>query len=167
MVIGEVIPVHVNTTRPELEEGLSESLNTSLINQPMSETAVKEIQMNEFLDETAAKEIQMNESLDETAAKEILIPHLNGLTIVGAIPGHSIVIFLYCKTTDNMVTFTQLFNSGELKTKLENILNRLLARIEPKSTERLEARLRLDDEDILEIEEITGIEGRYSFSLRT
>lgn len=122
--------------------------------------------MRKSIDETAAKEIQTIEAMDETAVKDIQIPHINGLRVVGATPGHSIVILVYCKTTDNLVTFTQVFNSGELQTKLENILNRLFARIEPKSTEILKSSIRLDDEDILEIEDITGIEGQFPFSFR-
>src|SRR6218665_3303397 len=136
MVVGEVIPVHVNTTRPDLDKHIAESINVTLVNESMDETAVKEIQMP------------------------------NGLHIVGSTYGRSIVIFIYCKTIDNVVTFTQVFNSGELQAKLEDILNRLFARIEPKSTQRLKSSIRLDDADILEIEEITGIEGRYLFSLR-
>lgn len=149
--VGEVIPVHLNTTRPDLDEPISESINTAV--------------MNESMDETAAMEIEINESMDETVAKEIHLPQLNGIRIVGATPGHSIVVLIYCKTIDNMVTFTRLFNSGELHTKLEKLLNHMFTRIEPKSTERLKSSIRLDNEDILEIEEITGIEGRYSCCL--
>lgn len=122
---------------------------------------LKEIQMNELVDVATIKEIQMNEFSYETAVKDIQIPQLDGLTIVGASPGHSIVILVYCKTIDNMITFTQLFNSGELQSFLEDILNRLLTRIEPKRIEKLETRLSLDDEEIIAIEEITDIEGWY------
>lgn len=147
-VAGDVIAVHVNTTRPDSDEEISELLNATLMKESMAETRVKEI--------------QLNEGIVETADKQIIIPQLNGLTIVGATPGHSIIILVYCKTTEKMITFTQLFNSRELHTFLENMLNRLYALIKPRRTDRLETHVRLDEEEILAIEEATGIEGRFS-----
>lgn len=144
--------VHVNTTRPDLDDQMARSINAALMKKSIYETKVNRIQTFELM----AEEI----------VREILRPYRNGLRIVGAKPGHSIVILVYCKTTDNVMTFARLFNSGELQTKLEDLINRTFARIEPNSTERLKLNIRLDNEDILEIEEITGIEGRYSFSIR-
>lgn len=131
MIVGDVIPVHISTTLSALDEPLSESISTAL----------------------------MNESMDETAPKEIQIPHMNGLRIAGATPGNSIVVLVYCKTIDNVVTFTQLFNSGEMQTRLEDFLNRLLAQLKPIGAKILRPRIRLNKEDILKIEEITGIQG--------
>src|SRR6218665_4100411 len=94
--VGEVIPVHLNTTRPDLDEPISESINTAV--------------MNESMDETAAMEIELNESMDETVAKEIHLPQLNCIRIIGATPGHSIILSIYCKTKAHMVSLTRHFN---------------------------------------------------------
>lgn len=131
MIAGDVIPVHISTTLSALDEPLSESISTAL----------------------------MNESMDETVPKEIQIPHMNGLRIAGSTPGNSIVVLVYCKTIDNVVTFTQLFNSGEMQTRLEDFLNRLLAQLKPIGAKILRPRIILNKEDILKIEEITGIQG--------
>ena len=138
MIVGDVIPVHISTTRSDLDEPLSESINTAL----------------------------MNESMDETVPKQIKIPHMNGLRIAGATPGSSIVVLVYCKTIDNVVTFTQLFSSGEMQTRLEDFLNRLLAQLQLNRAKGLRSSIRLNKEDILKIEEITGIQGQFSITLR-
>src|SRR6218665_1877751 len=96
----------------------------------------------------------------DVESKELLT-EINGigLNLVKAIPGQSIIIFVYCKTVQNAAKFMQLFNSGRLRHMLERILNRLLLTIEPCSKENLESRISLEDEEINTLAEFTGIEG--------
>lgn len=74
-------------------------------------------------------------------------------------PGHSIEIFIYCQNEQHMETFIEVFISGQLETHLCNILNRLLLKIKP-NAERLEITISIDIEEVLAIEEYTGIEGK-------
>lgn len=90
-----------------------------------------------------------------------LLAEVNGfnLDLVTTIPGQSIVIFIYCKTVQNAVKFTQIFNSGHLQYLLHDILSRLLLTIEPGNTKELDSRISLEDEEIICLQEFTGIEG--------
>lgn len=123
----------MNTNHPELDNPLSILLN---------ETKVKEY---------AA----------DSASKGAVLEELNGMRsfLLSSKPGKSIEIFLYCKTTDDMELLMKAFNSGRLKSIIERILYRLMFSLPNKPQESLEVALRLDDEEVLLIEEFTGIDG--------
>jgi len=81
---GEVVAVHVNTNHPVLDTPLSQSLNENIVK------------------ECAA------------ATKGNVFEKLNGINchLISSKPGKSIVIFLYCKTTDDMAMFVKASTQG-------------------------------------------------------
>lgn len=125
--------LHVNTNYPEHDDQLSQSIN---------ETRVKEY---------AA----------DSASKGGVFEELNGISILllSSKPGKSIEIILYCESTDNMVLLIEAYNSGRLKSMMERIFNRLMSDLPNKPYGPLEVELGFDDEDVLLIEEFTGIDG--------
>src|SRR6218665_1129745 len=124
--------VHVNNNRSNLDGPLSRAFN----------------------------DLMRTRTTDDAEIKNLLA-EMNGLSFnpVNSKPDKSIVIFVYCKTADDAVKFTQHFNSGRVQYLLESILNRLLLTIEPHNTEKLGSRVSLDDEDVTALEKITGVEG--------
>lgn len=134
---GHVIAVHANTTQPDKDGVISELLNKTIL----------------------------EESKDDPSSKEKILRPINGYNIhpVVTMPGQSIVLFFYCKTIDNMITFTKLFISGDLQNMTEVIMNRILSKYDPKNTEQLKARLSLDETEILAVEKFSGIAGERNF----
>lgn len=132
---GHVIAVHANTTQPENEEVLSKLVNKTISEEPK----------------------------DDPSSEEKILAPINGYNIcpVGTKPEQSILFFLYCKTVDDVITFTELFISGELQSMIEVIMNRLLLKIDPENTEKLQARLSLDEAEILALEKYSGIAGEH------
>src|SRR6218665_1990228 len=124
--------VHVNNNRSNLDGPLSRAFN----------------------------DLMRTRTTDDAEIKNLLA-EMNGLSFnpVNSEPDKSIVIFVYCKTVDDAVKFTQHFNSGRVQYLLESILNRLLLTIEPHNTETLDSCVSLDEEDIVALEKFTGIEG--------
>lgn len=132
-VIGEMPALRINNNRPDLDAPLCLAFNNVIQNSGTGDAEIKDLlaTMNEL-----------------------------GLNVVKAKPGQSIVLFIYCKTVDSAVDFTQMINSGRLEYYLEIIFNRLLATIiEPNTTAELKSRISLEDAEIFTLEEFTGIEG--------
>jgi len=132
---GEMPAVHVNNN------------NLSYLDGALSNT------FNDTLRKSSEGDVESKELLTEINGI--------GLNLVKAIPGQSIIIFVYCKTVQNAEKFMQLFNSGRLRHMLERILNRLLLTTEPCNKEKLESRISLEDEEVNTLAEFTGIEGIY------
>lgn len=57
-----------------------------------------------------------------------------------------------------MIEFTEVLTSGRLRYMLERLLHRLIKTLKTETVGSLDVRLRLDDEEILIIEEITGVD---------
>lgn len=129
--------VHINNSRPDLDGPLSRAFNDVIRNKTTDDKNIRKLltELNEL-----------------------------GLNLVTAVPGESIVIFVYCKTVQSAVKFTRLFNSGRLQHILESSLNRLLLTIEPHNTKELESRISLEDEEVATLEDFTGIEGNKKYS---
>ena len=128
-----MIAVHAKTTQPEKDAVLSDSINKTIL----------------------------DESKVDPSSEEKLLTPINGYNIhlVATKPEKSIVFFLYCKTVDDVITFTELFISGALQSMLEVIMNRLLLKMDPDNTEKIKTRLSLDYEEILAVEKYSGIAG--------
>src|SRR6218665_1299017 len=124
--------LHVKNNRPDLDEPLSHAFNGVIRNRATDDAETK----------------ALLEEMDEI-----------GLDPANAKPGRSIVVSMYCKTVDDAVKFTQLYNTGRVQYILESILNRLILTIEPHNKEKLDSRVSLEEEDVITLEEFTGIEG--------
>lgn len=124
--------LHINNNRCDLDASLSLAFNGVITNRTNDDGEIRD-----------------------------LLAEINrlGLNPVIAQPGQSIVIFMYCKTVFSAVKFMIDFNSGRLQYLLESIFNRLLLTIDPHHTEELHSRISLEDEEIVTLEEFTGIEG--------
>lgn len=127
-----MLAVHVNNGRPDYDEPLSRKLN-------------------DIIKSTITDGIDTRDSLADM--------NRLGVESVAAVSGESIVIFVYCKTPQNAVAFMKLFKSGRFQYIFGCILNRLLLTIEPRDVERLDSRFSLEDDDIICLEDFTGIEG--------
>lgn len=131
-----MITVRVNTNHPELDDQLSQALNETTMKQHAADSA-----------------------------KGAVLEELNGMRtyLLSSKPGRSIAMFLYCKVADDMALLMEAFSSGLLKSIIERVLNRLIASLS-KPHCALEVTLKLDDDEVLLIEEFTGIDGQWIIS---
>lgn len=126
----------MNTNQPELDDELSQRFNDVIVHEDNRED-------RDYSSEGIFSEL-----------------HINSIRPVASKPGHSIIVFLYCKTVDDMIEFTDVLKSGQLTSMLERALQRLLMVLDRKSVGSLDVTLTLDNEEILLIEEITGVNGQ-------
>lgn len=135
-VLGEVVGAHINTTRPDKEDDLSKLLNDCIVDPKLYE---------------ANRDLQN------------YMTELNGfhIPIVAAEAQHSIMVYTYCKTPEDMKSYVKLLNSGRLQTVFENILNQLLKELEGENFQPLQAAVMLEEKDKMLIEEFTGLDGKY------
>jgi hypothetical protein len=133
MIEGEIVGAHINTDRPEREDDLSRLLN-DLIADP--------------------------KSCEEKPEIKKCFNELNGfrVPIVSAEAKHSIMLYTYCKTPEDMKSYVRLLNSGRLQTVFENILNLLLKELEGENFQPLQAAVMIEEEDRMLIQQFTGLD---------
>lgn len=133
MIEGEIVSAHINTTRPDKEDDISKLLNDH-ISDPKS----------------CEGKHDLNKMLNE----------LNGfhIPIVSAEAKHSIMIYTYCKTPEDMKSYVRLLNLGRLQTVFENILNLLLKELEGENFQPLQTAVTIEEDDRMLIQQFTGLD---------
>jgi len=134
LIEGEIVGAHVNTTRPDKERDLSNAWNGIIVDPKLYE-----------------ENHGLKNSINELKGQR--------LQIVDTETEHSIMVYTYCKTPEDMKTYVKLLNSGRLQTIFENILNRLLEKLEGEHFQPLEAAVMLEEEDKMLVQRFTGLDG--------
>src|SRR6218665_1564401 len=98
-ILGEIIGAHVNTTRPNKEDDLSNAWNDLIVDQKMYEE---------------------NHDLQNCMNG---LRNLHHIPVVATEARHSIMVYNYCKTPEDMKNYVKMLNSGQLQIVFENILN--------------------------------------------
>lgn len=154
---GEVIGAHLNTTRPDIEDAASKLWNAVILQGGLSR---EDQELNSSSEENQELRtcVEENRELRESFNQ---LKVLN-LEVVATESKHSIMVYTYCKTPDDMKKYVKLLNSGQLQTIFENILNQLVKILERESFQPIEVAVTLDDEQKMLIQEFTGLDGNQA-----
>lgn len=154
-ILGEVIGSHLNSTRSNTDNAASKIWNDIIVQRDLR----KDDELNSSCDENH----DPRRSVEENQVLAGCFNTLNGFNLptVATESNHSIMVYTYCKTPDDMKNYVKLLNSGQLQTIFENILNQLLKILEGESFQPVEVAVTLDDEAKKLIQEFTGLDGKF------
>lgn len=141
-ITGCVLGIHVETNHPDSDETLVKSFNREL-----------DLQSSERL--PSENERPVREALTDLNKKKI--------PFVAAESG-SIMIYTYCRTTDDIRTYVQMFRSRQLHVKITDIFQRLYKISRPHNLDTLQVKINIPEEYKRIVENCTGIYGKLTLS---
>lgn len=126
----------------------------------MDETLARSF--NEQLDLSSSEPSEPSE--DERPVRKALRDLSNeNIPFVAVESGHSIMVYTYCRTPDDMRKYVQMFRSGHLHFRINDIFGRLFKMSRPQSLDALQVEVTITEEYKEIMEKITGIDGESTY----